>query len=397
MTGVQASLREANRTLVLDAVRRYGGLTQVELAGATGLSPATVSNIVRDLLAVGAVTTRGTVRNGRRAVMVGLPRRSGLVAGVHIGARHLEVVLCDATYEILEHRVMPLVHEHRPDTTLDHAALLVVEMLRRVDAKFEDLIGLGVGLPSVVDPDTGRVVVAGLLRGWDDVPLAETLEARMRRPVFAENDANLGALAELRRGAGREQQDLVYVRISHGTGAGIVIGGNVYRGFAGTAGEIGHVRVTAGGDVCRCGGRGCLDTVVGGRALVAPLVASHGSLTLRDVVDGAVAGDPGCSQVVADAGAIVGDVVANLVVALNVPLVVVGGELARTGELLVDPIRTAVRQRMPAQVASRPRVQAAELGQSAETTGAVSLVLASTAPTVAVTGSEDTSLAAVAR
>ncbi len=397
MAGVQATLRETNRALVLDAVRRCGGLTQVELADATGLSAATVSNIMHVLLAVGAVTTRGSVRNGRRAVMVALSRGSGLVVGVHIGVRHLEVVLADLTFEVLDRRVMPLVHEHRADSTLDHAALLAVEMVRRVDAQLEDVVGVGVGLPASVDVSTGTIVASGTLRGWDEVVLTQTLGARLRRPVFVENDANLGALAELRRGAGRGYRDLVYVRASHGTGAGIVIGDEIYRGFGGTAGEIGHVRVRPGGDVCLCGGRGCLDTVVGTRALVAPLAGSHGPLTLRDVVSGVVEGDPGCTQVVADAGAVIGEVVANLVVAINVPRIVVGGELAETGEVLIGPIRDAIRQRMPASKVQQPTVVASELGSDAEVTGALALALAQTSPSFGAASGSVATLKVVGR
>ena len=137
------------------------------------------------------------------------------------------------------------------------------------------------------------------------------------------------------RGAARFYRDSVFVRASYGTGAGIVLGGQVHVGFAGTAGEIGHVQVDPDGELCRCGSRGCLDTVVGAAALTGPLRETHGTLTLRDVVQGAIDGDPGCARVIAEAGSTIGVVVAGLVIALNPQAVVVGGELAETGEILV--------------------------------------------------------------
>ena len=378
MAGVQTSLREANRALVIDAVRRFGGLTQVELAEATGLSPSTVSAIVKELLAVGAVTTRTTVRNGRRAVMVTMHRRAGLAAGVHIGARHLEVVLADAADEALARHVLPLAHEHRADVTLDRTALLVLELLGRVGATLDEVVGVGIGVSAPVDRSTGAVIGPGLLRGWEEVPIVETIFERLGRPVFVDKDANLGALAELTRGAGRAYRDFLYVRASHRTSAGVVIDRAVYRGVSWTAGEIGHTRVVPGGDICVCGGRGCLDTVAGTRALVAPLAGSHGSLTLADVVRGASEADPGCARVVADAGTVIGEVVANVLAALSSQAVVVGGELAATGEVFIGPIRRAIRQRASLAPGEWSPVVAAELGPDADIVGAIAMVMAET-------------------
>jgi predicted NBD/HSP70 family sugar kinase len=388
VAGSQSSLREANRALVVDTVRRFGGLTQVELATATGLSAATVSTIVKELLAAEVVQTRATVRSGRRAVMVTMNRRAGLAVGVHVGLRSLEIVLADAAHEVLARQTLPLPFEHRADTTLNQAALLVVELLERVGAEADNLVGIGVGVPVPVDPSTGIVALPGVMRGWDDVPIAHVISKRLGRPVFVDNDANLGALAESTLGAGRPYRDIVYVRVSHGTGAGIVIGGSVHRGFAGTAGEIGHSQAAPNGNICLCGGRGCLDTVVGSRALIAALSASHGPLTLRDVVKGALAGDPGCRRVIADAGAVVGAALATLALTVNPECVVVGGELAETDELLLGPIREAIRQRNTLTRIAPLTVVPAELGQAAEVTGALMLALAETDVTPRISGRE---------
>jgi predicted NBD/HSP70 family sugar kinase len=215
--------------------------------------------------------------------MVTMNRRVGLAVGVHVGLRTLEIVLADAAHEVLARQTLPLPFEHRADTTLDRIALLIVELLERVGAEIDNLVGIGVGVPVPVDPSTGIVSLPGVMRGWDDVPIAHVISKRLGRPVFVDNDANLGALAESTLGVGRSYRDMVYVRVSYGIGAGIVIGGSVYRGFAGTAGEIGHSRWhrTATSALCS---RGRLDTVVGSRALIAPLSVSHGPVTLRDIV-----------------------------------------------------------------------------------------------------------------
>ena len=243
MSGSQSSLREANRALIVETVKRHGGLTQVELAAATGLSAATVSTIVKELLGGGFVDIQVTTRSGRRAQLVTLARRVGLAVGIQVGHRHLRVVLGDFTHEVVADQTLPLPTDHRSDTTLDRAALLVIELLERVGSSIDEVVGIGIGVPAPVDEGTGMLSVRGLMRGWDEVHIAHVMAKRLARPVYVDNDANLGALAESAVGAAREYRDYVYVRASYGTGAGIVINGNVHRGFAGTAGEIGHVPV----------------------------------------------------------------------------------------------------------------------------------------------------------
>ncbi|WP_052302849.1 ROK family transcriptional regulator [Cellulomonas flavigena] len=373
--GSQTALREANKSLVVGAVQRYGGLTQVELAAATGLSQATVSTIVRELLAAGLVDTAVTTRSGRRAQLVTLARRVGLAVGVQVGHRHLRVALGDFAHEVVAEQVLPLPYEHPSDTTLDRAALLVMDLLERVGADLDGVVGIGVGVPAPVDADTGMVSVPGVMRGWEGEHLGQVLTKRLGRPVHVDNDANLGALAEATLGAARGYRDAVYVRASYGTGAGIVLGGQVHRGFAGTAGEIGHVQVDPTGHICRCGSRGCLDTVVGAAALVEPLRATHGSLSLRDVIGRTRAGDPGFARVVADAGALIGTVVAGLGTAVNPQCVVVGGELSETGEALLRPLRDAVQRRVLLNQIAPLEVVPAALGQRAEVMGALVLAL----------------------
>ncbi|PZR54967.1 ROK family transcriptional regulator [Xylanimonas oleitrophica] len=378
MSGSQSSLREANRARVVEAVKRHGGLTQVELTGATGLSAATVSTIVKELLGAGMVEVRPAVRSGRRAQLVTLAHRVGLVAGVVVGYRQMRVAIADVTHEVLAEQTLPLPAEHRPDTSLDRAALLVVDLLERVGADLEELVAIGLGLPTPVDASTGLLSVRGVLRGWDGVPVAQVLEKRLARPVFVDNDANLGALAESTVGAARAYHDSLYVRVSHGVGAGVVLGGRVHRGVGGTAGELGHVQVDPGGRICGCGSRGCLDTVVGVPALLEPLATSHGNLTLRDLVQLAETGDPGCREIVADAGATVGAVVANLATVLSPQCVVVGGELAETGEIFLGPVREAVRRRTLLSQFVPLEVVSATLGTQAELMGAILLALQST-------------------
>jgi predicted NBD/HSP70 family sugar kinase len=362
----------------VDTIKQFGGLTQVELVAATGLSAATISTIVKELLTGGIVDTQITTRSGRRAQMVTLARRVGLVAGVQFGHRNLKVALGDFGRVVVAEQQMPLPVDHRADTGLDRAALLVVDLLERVGATHDELLTIGVALPAPVDVTTGRISVHGIMRGWDDLDVGQVMSERLARPVVVDNDANLAALAELELGAGRGFQDILFVRVSYTTGTGVILSGRVHRGYAGTSGEIGHIQVDPRGDICRCGNRGCLDTVVSSTAILDLLRASHGDLTLRDLINRAVDGDLGCRRVVSDVGDRIGSVVATLVTTLNPQLVLVGGELAEVGDLLVGPLRDSVLRHAAPNTIAPVRVCLGELGQQAEVMGALIYALQAT-------------------
>jgi predicted NBD/HSP70 family sugar kinase len=218
-----------------------------------------------------------------------------------------------------------------------------------------------------------------ILPAWAGLRPAEELAERLELPIMVDNDANLGALAEYTVGAGRGVPDLVYLKLASGIGAGLVLGGRLHRGTSGIAGELGHVMSNPDGLVCRCGNRGCLETVAAAPALLELLRVSHGEqLGVGDLLALAAEGDVGVRRVFADAGRSVGRSVADLVNAVNPALVVVGGELAAVGEPLLDGIRASIeRYALPAAAAALEVVPGV-LGERAEVLGAVALVIGDT-------------------
>jgi predicted NBD/HSP70 family sugar kinase len=227
-------------------------------------------------------------------------------------------------------------------------------------------------VPAPVDPRTGQVSESGLLRGWAGVPVPTVLGARLGVPVRVDNDANLGALAESRLGAARGAQDVVYVRVAHGVGMGVVVARSVLHGRRGAAGELGHLQMEPDGEVCRCGRQGCLETLVGASVLADRLRAEHGSLTLRDLVARAQ-DDPTCREVLADAGSSIGRALVVVRTLLDPEIVVVGGDLARAGDVVLDPLRQALADGGPPSDVL-PVVQS-QLGDQAEVRGAIVLAL----------------------
>jgi len=203
------------------------------------------------------------------------------------------------------------------------------------------------------------------------------LGGELGMPVVVDNDANLGALAETVWGAGRGCSDLVYVKAATGIGAGLVLGGRLYRGATGAAGELGHLPVDEAGAICRCGNRGCLETVASPVAVAGLLSRSRGeNVSLPDLLELVRNGDRGACRAVADAGEAVGAALAGAVNLLNPELVIIGGDLAATGDILLDPLRAAIHRRAVAPAAHDVRITRGTLGEHAEALGAAAIQLA---------------------
>jgi predicted NBD/HSP70 family sugar kinase len=216
-----------------------------------------------------------------------------------------------------------------------------------------------------------------ILPGWEGLAVAAEMSRRLGDlPVHLDNDANLGALAEVTLGAARDARNALYVMVSSGIGAGLIVDGRPYRGGGGMAGEIGHVLVDETGPICRCGNRGCLETYISGPAISDLLRRSRGEdLNIADVVRLAHGGDAGCQRAIADAGRVLGRAVAAICNVLNPDTVVVGGDLGEAGDLLLDPMREAVGRYAIAPAAEDARVVAGVLGERAQVLGALALAL----------------------
>jgi predicted NBD/HSP70 family sugar kinase len=382
--GSLSSLRERNRKTVIDMLRMHGTLSRAEIARRTGLSRSTVSSLVADLQGSGIVVEQeGGVpmqaQGGRPPVLLALDPVAGTALGVDFGHRHLRVAIADLSSRVLAERHRPHDVDHAADTALQAAAELVDEVLAEARIPRERVLAAGMGVPGPIDRATGVIGSTTILPGWAGLKPGGELERRLGLAVTADNDANLGALAEVAFGAGRGARHAIYVKVSSGIGAGLILGGRLHHGVAGIAGEIGHVQVNADGQVCRCGNRGCLETVASAPALLELLHRSHGDdLTVRGLVALAHAGDPGCRRVLSDAGRAVGRALADLCNCLNPEVLIVGGDLAAAGEPLLEGVREAIRRYALPAAAEAVRVTAGTLGERAEVLGALALVIGDT-------------------
>ena len=376
------NLREEARLRVLQALYDSAGTSRPELVRVTGLSRATVSSLVADMIAAGLVREdNGSVEPesrpmGRPAQPLSLNRSAAYAVGADIGHAHVRVALCDLHGTPVWERAEVREVDTAPHETLGLAADLIERALRECLVPRERVLGLGADIASPVRSD-GALVADGIMAGWVGIRPGAELQRRTGLATQLVNDANAGALAEHRYGAGRGTDDMIYVRLSAGIGAGIIAAGRLLPGTGGLAGEIGHLPVARAGPVCRCGNRGCLETIASPVAIARLLQDSWGRPVTPDDLPLLLAGNnAGAARVIEDAAEAVGHALAALVTLLNPQVIVLGGDLAVAGDRLAGPIRrTIARYALPSAV-PQVTIVTGELGPSAEVRGAASRVLA---------------------
>jgi predicted NBD/HSP70 family sugar kinase len=386
-SGSLEALREANRLRVIDALRHEGSASRTDLVRITGLSRTTITTLVGHLQERGLIVELEDAParsekpgRGRPPVLLRLAPSAGAALGIDFGHRHLRVALADLSSTVLAERRLDIDVDAAAAIALDAAAELVDAVLKDAGLSREQVVGAGMGLPGPIDRRTGTVGSSVILPGWAGLNAADELARRIHFHVEVDNDANLGALAELLLGAGRGLQDIIYVKVSSGIGAGIVLGGRVHHGATGIAGEIGHVQVRPDGAVCRCGNRGCLETVASGPALLNVLRPAHDEgLTVSGMLQLALAGDLGTHRVINDAGRAIGRALGDLCNSLNPAGIIVGGDVSAAGSPLLDGIRESVDRYAQPGAAQAVAVTRGVLGERAEVLGALSLVISDTA------------------
>lgn len=367
------NLRNLGRVRILAALTEARRLSRAELTRRTGLARATVGAVVADLIRSDIVIDEGSGRagrTGRPARTLRLNPSAANAVGVDIGRDHVRVVLCDLAGEPVWHRDLHRAAENDPPGVLARIAALVREARADTDVPTERILGIGVGIACPVDRQ-GTLRADGVMPDWVGVHPAENLRDRTGFDVRLVNDANAGVLAEHSYGAAMGACDVVYIRLSNGIGAGLISAGTLLLGSGGLAGELGHVTVEPHGTICRCGNRGCLETVANPAA-----IARRAGTTTAELVHVIRQGDPRAHRAIEHAADAVGRALAQAVTILNPELVVIGGELAAVGTALLTPLREAILRATMTSHSGTLRVVPGALDDTACARGAAALVLA---------------------
>jgi glucokinase-like ROK family protein len=378
----------AHQARLLRLLRDDGPRSRAELGDGIELSRSKLALEIDRLVERGLVDTAGLAasRGGRRSSIVRIAGKTRFL-GIDIGATSIDVAVTDGELRVLSHVAEPMDVRKGPEVVIGQALDMVGKL--RADDVAPGLVGAGVGVPGPVSFREGVPVSPPIMPGWNQFPVREAFSAELGCPVLVDNDVNIMALGEKHAGIARSVDDFLFVKIGTGIGCGIVVGGEVYRGVSGCAGDIGHIRVEDDGPTCTCGNTGCLEAGFGGTALardalaaarsgrseqLAQRLAVAGTLTAVDVADAAGAGDLIAVKMIRDGGRRVGSVLAGLVSFFNPGLVVIGGGVAGIGHALLAEIRGIVyRRSLPLATGNMPIVLS-EMGGKAGVVGAARLI-----------------------
>lgn len=348
--------RRSNRSLILRALHHGGPASRADLAKLVGLTPATVSSVVRDLTDAGLLHELGRTSGnvGKPATMIGIEPLGRQVVSISLSEPDRFVgALVDLAGEVTEHREYDRAGR-TGDDALDLVRSIADDLITAAD---RPIAGIGIASPGIVDQH--GVVLRAARLGWTKLALADEIELHTGRPTFVANDANAAALAELTFGRSYST-DFVLLRVGQGVGAGLVLGGNLYYGSRAASGEIGHVVVDPDGDVCTCGKHGCLETVIS-----APLLDSR----LRD-------SDPTTQvDVLTHAGEHLGTALATVLSVLDIGDVVISGPDAVLTDTFRNAVVASVADRTMPEISDALVARASTFGHDDVVLGAAALVL----------------------
>jgi predicted NBD/HSP70 family sugar kinase len=373
--GSAAALRVANQRRVLGLLLDRGGApaTQADIARETGLAAGTVSTIVRELAAADVVTT--VAGSGRRGTTVQLARGAGVVAGVDFGHGHVGVAISEMSGQVLCEERRQLAPRHTHTEGLSRAREMLDSLLDRVGLQRKDLRNIGMGLPAPLSDNV--VMSSAILPGWVGVNARDEAATAFGVDVLIENDANLGALAEHRHGHGRGHANVVFVKVASGVGAGLILDNKLFRGTSGTSGEIGHLTLDDQGPLCRCGSRGCLEAYAATGTALEMMREQMPDAAIDDIIEAARQGNVSALRVFEDAGLHLGWGLATVTNLLNPGVILVGGDMSKAGELLLESARLGLRRHVLAGTSTTP-VLVAALGDRAPMVGALVLAIQAT-------------------
>lgn len=366
-------LKQMNMLALLGLAREAGVISRAELARRSGLSPPTVSVLVAKLLGAGLLVEegRGESRGGRRPTLVRFNARFGYVLGADLGGTRVRLALADLNGDILAQSEAPT----RKSPPLVHSVVEQIvessrQLVREARVRWREVKAMAIGAPGITDVESGIVRHAPNLPGWRDVPLRDLMERALRIPVHVDNDVNMAVLGESWRGIARGRRHVVFIAIGAGIGAGLLINGELYRGFMHAAGEVGYMLLDPKASREEFRELGFLEMRASGPALAArarQLLKRSELSDAKAIFEAARRGDETARQLVEEVADYLSAAAANVATLLDPEMIVLGGRVSLAGDVLTEPIRAAIERTVPA----KPVVVVSALKDRAQLYGAV--------------------------
>lgn len=392
LTGSFQLMKSMNRTLILNIIREKGTISRAEIAKLTGLTPPTVSNLVKELLQAEIVIEQklGESSGGRKPTMLTLNSEMFHVIGLDVGSHDLKIILSTIAGKLLKKIVIPIPSEVSNEELLTLMVKSIRSLTKAEGVDENKIIGIGVGMHGIVDVDHGISILAPNLN-LKNIPIKEVLEQEFKMIVKVENDARAMALGELWFGNGAGVNSFVCMNIGRGIGAGIIMNGKLYHGSHFISGEIGHMVIDLNGPKCTCGNYGCLQTFASGPAIAEnvkkELRLGHSSIleekskqnlekiTSEMVYQSALQNDTLSINALTQAGRYLGVGITNLIHTINPERIILGGGVMNAKDFVFDSILKTVKQRALTDAAKQTEIIISKFGDDATAMGAVALIL----------------------
>ena len=384
-------MKQANVSLIMECIREKGSISRADIAQITGLTPASVSKITKDLIEQNLIKENGYGQSsgGRPPVLLELNASAGYIIGVDLGPEILEVIITDLEADLLisNHEDLDNLEQ---DYVLNELIDLIHLTIKESEINKEELIGIGMAVHGLVNSETGISLFAPHYH-WREVPIKELIEEEFKLPTFIDNDVRTMALGERWFGKAQNFDNFITVNVSNGIGSGIVIDGELYQGSNYSAGEIGHIVVDNDGPQCSCGNYGCLESLASNPMIVkrAQKLIKQGAqtkicslvdgdleaITAADISKAANQGDEVAQEVLKETGRYLGIGLAYLINILNPELIIVVGEIIKSKDYIFKYIEEVIESKALEVPAQQVNIAATDLGEQAATIGGVTLVL----------------------
>ncbi|SEB54487.1 ROK family transcriptional regulator [Paenibacillus sp. GP183] len=376
LTGDLNLVKKINTSIVLNHIRSFSPISRARIAEMTGLTKATVSSLVNELIEshltyeIGAGASSG----GRKPMMLLFNSTAGYAVGVDLGVNYIYAALSDLNGALIEdYRIK---HDNASqDLVISELKACIREVIARAPKNAYGIVGISIGIPGISD-EQGNVLFAPNLR-WENVPLQQIIEAEFHIPVVIDNEANAGAVGEKQFGTAKSASNLVYISIGSGIGTGIIIKNELYRGSSGFSGEIGHMSIEHDGLKCVCGNKGCWELYASEKALLdqARHVFGDVKLTLEKLLSMADEGNQRVIELFEQLGNYLSVGVVNIINSLNPEMIVIGGRLAEAQQWLSKPLLKGLKERSLPYPRDQLHVLFSELGIEATVLGACSIAI----------------------
>ena len=382
-----AALRAHNLSLALNLIRERGSITRAELIKLTKLSAPTISALVNVLIDSDFVREAGigVSSGGRRPIVLEFNYDARFVIGIDMGATHITCLLVNLNGQIVARQMRRMDVIGQPQPSLETINSMIFQVTSQSGVNMEDILGIGLTIPAPLNDDHNGTFLTYYMPAWKGIRPAEVINRSYSLPIYMENDANAAAIAEKWWGSGRGYDSLAYIKIGTGVGSGLVINNEIYRGYSGSAGEIGHTTIETNGRRCRCGNQGCMESYVGLPGILMDARTGLSTdprwkknldhLSLADIILAAKEGNEFCIHLIQHAGKYLGIGMANMINLVNPGLLIIGGDLTEAGDILMDPVRSSLRERTIPFESHLEKITLGELGENAVALGAAAVVI----------------------